>query len=350
MTDDFPYFNGTSDLSKKPSQPRSIPIARQRLRTNESTYLASEALIHAVNVALLLGKPLLVTGEPGTGKTRLAFRIAWELGYDEPLVFETKSTSVSTDLFYYYDAVGRFHAANLAGTDLSGTNISIEPKDYINYNALGTAILRTRAEGECKLIVPKRFQHGGKRRSVVLIDEIDKAPRDFPNDILNELENLYFRIPELGVEKVEADPALAPVVVFTSNSEKGLPDAFLRRCIFHHIEFPPPVQLQRIILKHLENQLSRDLNPEDEDLRWIEDATALFFVIRNMERSLKKQPSTSELLLWIEYLVKVTPKGKHALTNNAIIPITLNILLKDKDDAELAQEEIERWLQENQPD
>src|SRR5262249_10966729 len=177
----------------------------------------------AGKVALMLQEPLLLTGEPGTGKTQLAFSVAWQLGLDSPLIFETKSTSVSRDLFYNFDNLRRFQAAQVPSE-------SLDPKAYISFKALGLAILYTLPAAELSEIVSTGASHHEPRRSVVLIDEVDKAPRDFPNDILNELEHLYFRVPEMGNRIVRADPALRPIVVITSNSEKGLPDAFLRRC------------------------------------------------------------------------------------------------------------------------
>ena len=164
--------------------------------------------------------------------------MAEELGFGEPLKFETKSNSSSRDLFYYYDTVGRFHAAQTREDTAS-------PLDYITYNALGAAILRANEIDHVKDWLPPDFFHPGKSRSVVLIDEVDKAPRDFPNDILNEIEHLYFRVPELGNIQIRAPKDMQPLVVITSNSEKHLPDAFLRRCIFYHIAFPEQRSAQR---------------------------------------------------------------------------------------------------------
>ena len=141
------------------------------------------------------------------------------------LKFEIKSTSTARDLFYTYDALKRIQ-------DIHSGVSSSELLNYITYQALGLAILKTKEPSEVKNLLSAEFAHVGKSRSVVLIDEMDKAPRDFPNDLLNELEHLYFRIPELGNVKVEADPTLQPIVIITSNSEKDLPEAFLRRCIY----------------------------------------------------------------------------------------------------------------------
>src|ERR1051326_1055572 len=193
---DSRYYTGKR--SDPPTTPVAIPISLRHGQSKPSGYIPDEGLVNAINVALILGQPLLLTGEPGTGKTQFAYSVANELGFGlrdksgfiKPLVFETKSTTTSRDLFYNYDALSRFHAAQTK----TGSQRNV---DYINYNALGMAILRSREESEVKEWLPEKFEHGGRHRSVVLIDEIDKAPRDFPNDILNEIEHMYFKVPEL---------------------------------------------------------------------------------------------------------------------------------------------------------
>jgi len=155
-------------------------------------YVASPALRDAVNVAIALGQPLLLTGEPGTGKTRLAFSVAHELGLGRPLIFYTKTTSTARDLFYTYDSLGHFHDAQLK--DKQNLNAS----QYIQYQALGQAIIDSH-----------------QQRSVVLVDEIDKAPRDLPNDILNELEAMSFTVRETG-ETHTAQEVHRPILILTS--------------------------------------------------------------------------------------------------------------------------------------
>ena len=214
-----------------PSTPTDLPVSLLSTLFRPENYIADDGLVDAVNVALMLRQPLMVTGEPGTGKTMLASSIAWELGLDRPLVFETKSTSTARDLFYTYDTLGRFTAKELSTK--AGA-----PQDYVTFNALGEAIIRSSDPADLEEILPSAYSHPGPRRSVVLIDEVEKAPRDFPNDILNEIERLYFRIPELGNRRIDANPGYDPVVVMTNNSEKSLPDAFLRRYIFFNIPFP----------------------------------------------------------------------------------------------------------------
>ena len=152
-------------------------------------YLADDGLRDAVNVALALGQPLLLTGEPGTGKTQLAASLAHELGLGEPLVFNVKTTSTAHDLFYRYDSLRHFHASQFERTEQKA-------EDFITYEALGLAILRTLSPSDPQL--PAGFAHTQGTRSVVLIDEIDKAPRDLPNNLLNEFEAMTFTVKETG--------------------------------------------------------------------------------------------------------------------------------------------------------
>jgi MoxR-like ATPase len=232
-------------------------------------YVASPALRDAVNVALALGQPLLLTGEPGTGKTRLAWSIAHELGLEAPLVFYTKTTSNARDLFYRYDSLAHFQAAQLAQTQP-------DIRQYITFEALGLAI-----------------RESGKRRAVVLIDEIDKAPRDVPNDMLNELENMAFTVRETG-ESFKSDPANRPIIILTSNSEKNLPDAFLRRVVYFHISFPDAQTLSQIVQNRL-------LLSESFRSQMLQAAIRHFMDIRQ-NKGLRKPPATAELLAWIHIL------------------------------------------------
>ncbi|HEV2763974.1 MAG TPA: MoxR family ATPase, partial [Pyrinomonadaceae bacterium] len=258
-------------------------------QTAPENYKPDEGLVDAVNVALLLGQPLLLTGAPGTGKTQLAYHVAWQLGFDPPLKFETKSTTVARELFYTFDTLARFHAAYTH----QGSQDNL---DYITYNALGVALLRTRPESEVRHLLPRRgFEHGGPRRSVVLVDEIDKAPRDFPNDILNEVEGMYFKIPELENAEVRADERLRPILILTSNSEKNLPDAFLRRCVYYDIPFPLEGRLKEIVRARIGR--FRQAEPP-----WLGSAYKLFYYLRQPEHGLVKRPATAELLGWLNVL------------------------------------------------
>ena len=284
-------------------------------------YLAEKGLQDAVNVALALGQPLLVTGAPGTGKTQLAGSIAYELDLPPPLVFYTKTTSSAKDLFYRYDALRHFHDAQFRKEDL-------EAESYIEYEALGLAILLTMNPKHANPYLPEHLRDKGPIRSVVLIDEIDKAPRDLPNDVLNEFENMSFTVKETG-QTFSADQRYRPILVLTSNSEKNLPDAFLRRCVFYHISFPNKERLREIVQRRL--KLNSNFTPQ-----MLGHAIRHFEQIR--ELALKKKPATAELLAWVRILEKMNfdvdnLKGGKVET----LAFSYSILAKNKEDLELLQ-------------
>ncbi|MER2602622.1 MAG: AAA family ATPase, partial [Candidatus Competibacter phosphatis] len=220
----------TGQGGRAPAKVKDLPsVNPEALRAPEG-YLAPPDLAAAVDVALTLGIPLLLTGEPGSGKSALADSVAYELGLGRALRFVVKSDTEARDLFYRFDTVGRFHAAQTPGADA-------HPGRYISFAALGKAILHAKLPSFVEALgVPAHaVDHPGERtRSVVLIDEIDKAPRDVPNDILVEIETMQFDIPELsgggqGAVRVGLDDArnenqYRPIVIFTSNREKALPE------------------------------------------------------------------------------------------------------------------------------
>ncbi|MCQ4836817.1 MoxR family ATPase [[Clostridium] symbiosum] len=225
-------------------------------------YIASDELIRSVNIATALKKPLLLKGEPGTGKTMLAEAIAKSLGM-ELLIWNIKSTTKAQDGLYVYDTVQRLYDSQFGE---EGVN---DIAKYIRLGKLGEAFKSS-------------------RQAVLLIDEIDKADLEFPNDLLWELDQMEFYIPETG-ETVKAK--VRPIVIITSNAEKELPDAFLRRCIFHYIAFPDAPMMERIIKAHYPGL-------EETLIGGVLDA---FYRIREL-KGLQKKPGTSEILDWIQAL------------------------------------------------
>jgi len=226
-------------------------------------YIASEPLRNSVNVAIALERPLLVKGEPGTGKTLLAHNIALGLG-KELIVWNIKSTSKARDGLYIYDTVQRLNDSRFGDGDIS------DIKRYIKLGKLGKAF-------------------ASPERVVLLLDEVDKADVEFPNDLLNELDEMSFHIQETN-ETINA--IVRPIVVITSNSEKELPDAFLRRCIFHYIEFPDERLLEDIVKVHFPNIKTTLLREVLKKFYWLRSINEF-----------RKKPSTSELLDWIQALM-----------------------------------------------
>jgi MoxR-like ATPase len=338
MEKKYNYYRGDRDAPEE----KQLDFPKQSfLRNRPENYTPDAGLVEAVNLAILLNQPLLLTGDPGTGKTQLASHVAWELGLGDPLKFETRSTSLSKDLFYYFNSMGLFHAQHNA-------TASKEAVDYITYNALGLAILRSNELSAIKHIVPETFVHPGPVKSVVLIDEIDKAPRDFPNDILNQVEDLYFRIPEIKNEIVRANPDKIPVTIITSNSEKNLPNAFLRRCIFYHIEFPDDngKWLTKIALKRL-----RDLNPvngKDKSVsdEFVADGVELFLML-NGSTDIRKKPATGELIVWLNALRKKT-STENPFTDTEQVMGCIGAIVKEVDDRNKAMKIVADWIKVKQ--
>jgi len=313
--------NGVPISQREPKQ--ELPDYEPLDLESPENYIADKGLQHAVNVAIALGQPLLVTGDPGTGKTRLADSIAYELGL--PLSeFYTKTTSSANHLFCHYDALRRFQDSHTPGKELDIEN-------YITYQALGVAILLTQPHEHITAMLPEKYQKAKRpTRSVVLIDEIDKAPRDLPNDVLNEVEKMEFMIKETG-KKFKAEQRFRPILILTSNSEKNLPDAFLRRCIFYHIPFPTEDRLKEIVRKRFRN--SPDVRID------IDRAIAHFFEIRDMP--LKKKPATAEFLTWLRVLdafkLDLTEIESFSSEQSDNLMASYSVLIKMREDLEILQ-------------
>jgi len=300
---------------------KTVPLSN--IDEPHSTYIADKGLREAVNLAISLSCPLLITGEPGTGKTELAFSVAHELELSPPFVFHTKTTSKAQDLFYEYNTFQYFQ-------DACVSEKTVNQYDYIQYQSLGLAILKAMSKADICDFSEEARQHLFPKyisepplRGIVLIDEIDKAPRDFPNDILHEIDKMAFTVREIGLT-FRASKAYQPVVIITSNSENDLPDAFLRRCLYYHIEFPDKKLLKNIVERHL------------GALPFINEALDHFFAIRR-EKGLKKPPATDECLTWLSILASLlddTPLDfKHLKVNQIDAILTsYSILVKSKED------------------
>jgi MoxR-like ATPase len=260
-------------------------------------YVATDDLMMAVNAAVTLERPLLVKGEPGTGKTMLAMEVARAL--DRPLLqWHVKSTSKAQQGLYEYDAVSRLRDSQLGDGRVH---------DIANYIVRG----------------PLWDAFDSEHQTVLLIDEVDKADIEFPNDLLRELDRMEFYVYETQ-QLVKARHR--PIIIITSNNEKELPDAFLRRCFFHYIRFPDKQTMQRIVDVHFPN-LKKSL---------LREALEVFFEIREVP-GLKKKPSTSELLDWLKLLMAedIGPETLRGKDQSKIIPPLAGALLKNEQDVHL---------------
>jgi MoxR-like ATPase len=261
------------------------------------SYIATDELASAVNAAMILERPLLVKGEPGTGKTELARQVAAAIG--APLLeWHIKSTTKARQGLYEYDAVARLRDSQL------GDDRVHDVKNYIRKGKMWEAF-------------------DAPQRPVLLIDEIDKADIEFPNDLLQELDRMEFYVYETG-ETIRAE--VRPIVIITSNNEKELPDAFLRRCFFHFIAFPDEETMEKIVEVHFPDLKGRLLS----------EALNMFFELRSVP-GLKKKPSTSELLDWLKLLLAedIDPKVLRERDPRKLIPPMHGALLKNEQDVQL---------------
>ena len=262
-------------------------------------YIATDELIEAVNASITLEKPLLIKGEPGTGKTKLAEEIA--LKFDTKLIkWNIKSTTKAHQGLYEYDAVSRLRDSQLGNDKVN------DVANYIKKGVLWNSFI-------------------SKKRPVLLIDEIDKADIEFPNDLLQELDTMEFFVYETG-EYIKAKQR--PIVIITSNNEKDLPDAFLRRCFFHYINFPDVNTLEQIVKVHYPNIKKNLVNASINSFLSVRDTVGI-----------KKKPSTSELLDWLKLILAddIDAQDLVKKNNKNILPPLYGALLKNEADVELFQ-------------
>ncbi len=374
-----------ADVSSR-HEPTSIFTKHQLQLMSNLSYLPGAALEAAVKLAIQMELPLFITGEPGTGKTELAYWIAQNADFQEyfgiggeVLRFNAKTTSTSKDLLYRYDAIRHFRDSQVGtrqvavsseqspegggqlAVGIEQSRMGINVLNYIHFEALGQAIIGARSQ-----------------RRVVLVDEIDKAPRDFPNDLLFEFDQLGFRIeeatptelhsfsgwsemPSLKEMKVEKPPfdeqdfifftekedrkrpakertVKKPVLILTSNSEKNLPDAFLRRCAFFHIEFPGEKRLLEILM-------AKGLYDENRNKQLVEGALKFFIELRE-KAGLRRKPATAELIAWVDFLSKldppVNPADRLSQADLERVKTTISLLGKNPEDFRRIGEQLKR--------
>jgi len=299
MTPPFDLIRPANSSVARPTAPVTLDPTPRRPEEPFGPYMLSKRLADTINVALALDQPLLVTGEPGCGKTALAWAVAAQLGCPV-LEFHTKSTSTARDLLYQVDALRRFHDASI------GDARARDAAAYVAYRALGQAIR-------------------SPTTTVVLIDEIDKAPRDFPNDLLNELDRMAFDVPE--IEPPLAFRAVARhFVLITSNSERRLPMPFLRRCVYAHVEFPDPETLARIL----------ELHCGAPSNSFAALAVRRFLALRATP-GIDKKPATGELIAWVRVLRRMGIDERTLASSPPSELPALEVLIKMADDLRAIQ-------------
>lgn len=278
---------------------RPFAVAGNSFVADAKRFVPGKQLEIAMNTAIAVGDPLLITGEPGTGKTQTAYYAAYKLAIEPVLHFQVKSDSSARDLLYHFDTVRYFHDAHLRKGDEP-----LNKADYVEPRALWQAMISPEPR-------------------VLLIDEIDKAPRDFPNDLLHELDQMEFTVAEMG-ETIRAPHGQRPIVFITSNSERRLPEPFLRRCVYHHIRFDD--NLVATAVEKRKDEYAA-LSPD-----FLHMAVQRFVALR--ERPLRKRPSTGELLVWLRVLALAVGTYPERLEQDLSKLPYLGVLLKDHQDIE----------------
>jgi MoxR-like ATPase len=338
------------------------PLADADAPGHPAGYSADPGLVEAVNTALILAKPLLLTGRPGTGKSDLAERVAWEFGLGPVLRFESQSLTEAQELFYRFDLI-----AQMADAQLNRSPTPSPPEQFLSFGALGKAILNADPQAHGDLIEWDRRNTrlwqadplppdgisplDGARRSVVLIDEIDKAARDVPNDLLNGIERMAFRIRELRNRLVASpyDDALKPIVIITSNSERDLPDPFLRRCVYYNIPDPSQEKLAEILRLRVPGVGAggRDAGggPMEQLSPFYRDLLSFFVEYRDERAAhLAYRPGTSELIDWAAALARAQADPEGDLKANAgLIGRSLSAVLKHQDDRQTLVARLRRY-------
>jgi MoxR-like ATPase len=282
-------------------QKRPVKAAGGSFADDARLFVAGPELDNAINTAIAVNEPLLITGEPGTGKTQAAYYAAYKLGIEPVVHFQVKSDSTAGDLLYHFDTVRYFHDAHLSGEQ----HKTLNKADYIEERALWKVLT-------------------AEEPRVLLIDEIDKAPRDFPNDLLHELDKLEFQVPETG-RLVRGRDESRPIVFITSNSERRLPEPFLRRCAYHHIPF------KRALVERAVERRAAEFPQLSED--FVKMALDRFLRLRE-STPLRKRPATGELLVWLRVLGLNADEHSGRLDENLAKLPYLSVLIKDHKDME----------------
>ena len=313
MSDTIYPLQLITDATDEPLADKSILLKRPFSAISSSftddakRFVPGDDLRLAINTAIAVGQPLLITGEPGTGKTQAAYYTAYKLGIEPVIHFQVKSDSSANDLLYYFDSVRYFYESSIAAQQQKEAK---NKSEYVEKRALWQAI-------------------ASETPRVLLIDEIDKAPRDFPNDLLLELDKMEFSITEVPGDPVCASKEKRPIVFITSNSERRLPEPFLRRCVYHHIHFDKEIVNQAVQKRRAEYS-----RLDDEFLKLAEKH---FLELRGLE--MRKKPSLGEFLVWLRVLALEAGVDKQKLkkemetANLAQLPY-LKVLVKDYQDME----------------